>query len=583
MAIYDTGTASLSASGQVAGVGTQWTMPLTLIRVGATIIFKTEPVKIYTISEITSDTSLSVHNPSGETVPAGTGYAILAHDGISVQGLAQDVAETLRYYQSKETSIEGLLQFIGQDTFDWPRFEQLATQSTTGAAEALASQVAAAESASTAVDARDTTTAARDATIAAINGAGDAGTLVALANNGINTDNVPFVTTGDSFDWQTHNFISGQSFYVNTSVMVNTPQYLTFPTIVSRVWINCYGSRKNAVFLVRVVASTANNSGYREYEINVSGPTGSRTFSVREILSLPADGSVNGGASSSRIRDLLELGPLSTASVAPVTNGGTGANNASDARSNLGLGSASTLNTGNATGNVMRVGDFGLGKPDGASVFNTNSQDALLSGLINNGLTVFRNNQQIAAPWDIWNYSSSLFLRAGDTLGMISIPFETSGKIKVFGGTVAGGWTHARTVYDNLNSTLDTNGFLKTASPIVKVFKDGSFETNEQSAGATVERVSIGVYKVSGVIGLNSEALWGGVNGGFEIPVDINKQPRIWLDYEVESDGSIVVKTYHRTNDSSPSFASNKIEGFSNGDPIDIPSDSFVSIRVNMP
>ena len=86
MSIYDAGTASLSASGQVTGVGTQWTKPLTLIRVGATIVFKTEPVQIYTISEITSDTSISVYNPNGETAPAGTSYAILAHDGISVQG-----------------------------------------------------------------------------------------------------------------------------------------------------------------------------------------------------------------------------------------------------------------------------------------------------------------------------------------------------------------------------------------------------------------------------------------------------------------------------------------------------------------
>lgn len=105
MAIYDLGTASLSANGEVTGVGTTWKAPLTLIRVGATIVFKTEPVQIYTISEIISDTNITVYNPDSETVPAGTGYAILAHDGITVQGLAQDVAETLRYYQSRESEI----------------------------------------------------------------------------------------------------------------------------------------------------------------------------------------------------------------------------------------------------------------------------------------------------------------------------------------------------------------------------------------------------------------------------------------------------------------------------------------------
>ena len=105
MAIYDLGTASLAASGEVTGVGTTWKAPLTLIRVGATIVFKTEPVQIYTISEIISDTHINVYNPNSETVTAGTGYAILAHDGITVQGLAQDVAETLRYYQSRESEV----------------------------------------------------------------------------------------------------------------------------------------------------------------------------------------------------------------------------------------------------------------------------------------------------------------------------------------------------------------------------------------------------------------------------------------------------------------------------------------------
>lgn len=79
-----------------------------------------------------------------------------------------------------------------------------------------------------------------------------------------------------------------------------------------------------------------------------------------------------------------------------------------------------------------------------------------------------------------------------------------------------------------------------------------------------------------------SKAFWvltqiqdGGVDGGIEIPLDINKQPLIWVDSEVNEDGSILVKTYHRTHPNAPEFARNDIDGFNDGDPIDIPDGRF--------
>ncbi|EHM3374867.1 phage tail protein, partial [Salmonella enterica subsp. enterica serovar Kedougou] len=128
-----------------------------------------------------------------------------------------------------------------------------------------------------------------------------------------------------------------------------------------------------------------------------------------------------------------------------------------------------------------------------------------------------------------------------------------------------------------------TNGFIKIASPVVKIYADGSFDVNHESEGITVTRLAVGEYLISGCLGMNSDAAWGGTDGGFDIPLDINKQPRIWLDYEVNTDGSILVKTYHRTHPQSPEFARNEIDNLTNGDPIDIPSDSFVSVRVEMP
>lgn len=305
MAIYDLGTASLSANGEVTGVGTTWKAPLTLIRVGATIIFKTNPLKICTISEIISDTQINVYNPNSETVPAGTGYAILAHDGITVQGLAQDVAETLRYYQSKETSIEGLLQFIGQDTFDWPRFEQLAKQSTTGAAEALASQIAAAESAATAVSARNTTTAARDQTIEAINNAGDASTLVTLANWGIGNKNNRQV---QGFDWQNHELVSGQILAINTDTMINEPVQIKSITSSSskRAFIQCNDANGNQCDIT-ISISTGSESGFSRFSVRWYGEKGSRLFTVREDLSLQRSTDTGIGVGANRIRGLLDV------------------------------------------------------------------------------------------------------------------------------------------------------------------------------------------------------------------------------------------------------------------------------------
>ncbi len=144
-------------------------------------------------------------------------------------------------------------------------------------------------------------------------------------------------------------------------------------------------------------------------------------------------------------------------------------------------------------------------------------------------------------------------------------------------------WYNLAVVRDTSNTTVDSNGFIKIASPIVKIYGDGRYETNDESEGVTVTRLDVGQYLIDGCESLNSDAAWGGIDGGFEIPTDRNKQPLIWLDYEVNADGSVLVKTYHRTHPDAPAFARNEQDGVSNGDPVDIPRDQFVSVRVEMP
>lgn len=137
MAIYRTGQASMDAQGYITGYGTKWREQLTLIRAGATIMFLTNPVKIGVITEVVSDTSIRAINTGGAVV-ARTDYVILLHDSLTVDGLAQDVAETLRYYQGKETEFAHFIEFL--ETFDFAKLEDLTNQTKNAAAKAKTSE-----------------------------------------------------------------------------------------------------------------------------------------------------------------------------------------------------------------------------------------------------------------------------------------------------------------------------------------------------------------------------------------------------------------------------------------------------------
>ncbi|UYE91841.1 tail fiber [Escherichia phage LHE71] len=125
MALYRRGTASMDADGTVHGTDTKWKDQLALIRVGATIVFLEQPIKLAVISDIVSDTELKAISTDGQTADNGK-YVILLNDSLTVNGLAQNVAETLRYYQSKETEIAAAIDLINQ--LDMNKLEQIVAE-----------------------------------------------------------------------------------------------------------------------------------------------------------------------------------------------------------------------------------------------------------------------------------------------------------------------------------------------------------------------------------------------------------------------------------------------------------------------
>lgn len=286
--------------------------------------------------------------------------------------------------------------------------------------------------------------------------------------------------------------------------------------------------------------------------------------------------------------DITSLSGLKTA--LSIEQGGTGAKNVAEAHTNLGLGTSATKNTGKTSNDVMQPGMFGLGLANGAIITNSTNFSSLVNDNFTTqgtGLCAFRNDAQVTSgDTPFYQYSPSLFFRTRDTFAAINIHFN-GGPIRVFAGGISETnlitTTNGRTLWDTKNTAVDSNGFIKQASPVVKIFTDGKYETNDESEGVTVTRLDVGQYLIEGCKALNSDAAWGGIDGGFEIPTDRNKQPLIWLDYEVNADGSVLVKTYHREHPSAPAFARNERDGLADGEPVDIPSDQFVSVRVEMP
>jgi len=279
--------------------------------------------------------------------------------------------------------------------------------------------------------------------------------------------------------------------------------------------------------------------------------------------------------------DITSLSGLTTA--LSISQGGTGSTTASGARTNLGLGSSSTYDVGISSGQVMQVGAFGLG----------------VNADISNGVT------QLHVGNPSSNVTRFSYVPSSVGIGFLPSQWRAGFEIKSTGatgfqlwassyGTVpraairiadssGSGYTDFAEFYTTVNTIRASDGTLKAASPVVKMFADGSFVTNDESEGCTVTRMKAGEYLIEGCMGMNSDAAWGGIDGGFDIPKDRNGQALIWLDYEVSADGSVLVKTYHRTHPDAPAFARNELEGVGDGDPVDIPRDQFVSVRVEMP
>ncbi|WP_354691011.1 tail fiber domain-containing protein [Phytobacter sp. RSE-02] len=113
--IYTTGTIAISGN-TLTGIGTNFTAAGSLIRVGCTLVTLANPVQVFQITAINSATQLTVTPAANPAIAAGTAYAILLSDSLSVDGLAQNIAETLTLYQRNMSGFADVINGAGDVT-----------------------------------------------------------------------------------------------------------------------------------------------------------------------------------------------------------------------------------------------------------------------------------------------------------------------------------------------------------------------------------------------------------------------------------------------------------------------------------
>lgn len=121
-----------------------------------------------------------------------------------------------------------------------------------------------------------------------------------------------------------------------------------------------------------------------------------------------------------------------------------------------------------------------------------------------------------------------------------------------------------RTIRDSVNTVVDGNGFIKEASPVLRLANDGLTEPSEP-VGATFARLGVGHYTVGDTQGLAQEG-W-----QIEIPRDHNGNRLVAVDTEW-SGGVLTVLV------GEPVWDDGRIV---RGAPVDVPAGRWIDLRMH--
>ena len=175
---------------------------------------------------------------------------------------------------------------------------------------------------------------------------------------------------------------------------------------------------------------------------------------------------------------------------------------------------------GTAAGNVMEVGAFGVGL---ASSTKTSTDIGIKSGLVR------------ISDMNSFGFEASI----EQTYGIQLVVGNANKLVKYRTKNYVDRFDEWQTVYSTANTTVDGNGFIKAASPIVKLFAD-KIECNDEASQQkiTFEKLGVGDYLLKNTTGFAQEGWY------IEMPKDANGNVLVAVVYEQLDNNDISVKTY---------------------------------------
>lgn len=129
-------------------------------------------------------------------------------------------------------------------------------------------------------------------------------------------------------------------------------------------------------------------------------------------------------------------------------------------------------------------------------------------------------------------------------------------------------WSEWAYLYTTENTTVDSNGNIKAASPIIKLFSDHIESNDSFKEKPSLDKLSTGVYKISNTLGLAKEGWY------IETPKDKNGLPYFMVDWEQDEESQdVIIRVFKKKLDL-------ETLDFVNGEPVDIGKDQrWIDLR----